>query len=285
MWQRWLLGLSRAEVPENVRFLVLDRTEAPALDELCDTEPALVMSQALDLDMPAAYEELAKTGDPSEPGVMFRTHFVALTNAVGRGDLQVAEREGRAAVTIAKEQGWLAQEFVIYMTLGAGFLGQGRGDSAYAAYGKAEQLAHAAKEHQEPAADKLIVQARMAQATVLVNDGRFPEAAVVYQDTAPLASEQEDHLLAMENWRMASYCHASAKQAEQAWTAGWHALKAGEALDDQTRANCTLPYVGQGLLGLTQGPPYEGMEHHVHERMTQLVGPDWQQKLEQRAPK
>ncbi|MHB1224139.1 MAG: hypothetical protein ACYC2G_08880 [Gemmatimonadaceae bacterium] len=282
-WPQWLRFLLQSGVPDTVRFLVVDPAEAPLLDGLAAAEPVLVASEPMDLDMAAARADLAAGAATDDPGSQFRVHFVALTNAVGKGDLPAAHDAAQRALAMAGEHGWMAMQVVVYVALGSGYVGGGHTDHALSAYRSARQAAHGAAEQGDPAAPKLVVQSWFGEGTALVGAGRFAEAAVVYMQAAPVATDAGDPLMTLEAWRMAAYCHEQAGDADASWSCGHAALDAGERLDEAMRAASTLPFVGQGLLRLTRQWSYGGQVDAVRGRMTALLGPDWERRAPQPA--
>ena len=52
-------------------------------------------------------------------------------------------------------------------------------------------------------------------------------------------------------------------------------------MDQATRADSTLSYVGQGLLQLIEERDYPKRSGDVRERMVELIGEDWEDKLVQ----
>ncbi len=277
-WRGWLLALARSDAPATVRFMVIDDEEAPILDSICEAEPKRIVTVTPDLDMPGAMEELARSGGAG-PGAAFRRHFVALSNAAAAGDMARATRSGAAALSIASEHDWPQMQVVIHMALGGAFLSAGRTTESLTSYRAAQGVAASAAEEGDPPGTKLRFQGLLAEGAALVGDGRYAEAAVAYEAAAPMAAEQQDHLMAMEGWRMAAYSHEMAKQVEPAWRCGELALASAAHLDEAGRANSTLPYVGQGLLRLAHHRAFSSKADSVRRRMADLAGPDWEKKV------
>lgn len=327
MWQRWLAGLAQEAEP-TVRVLILDQAEQPRFEPLAKTYAQLVRSEPLDLEMDEAIAQAAKEGqDPNDPGAQFRNHFVALTNAAGKGDLAKVEASGRQALDIARSQEWNTQQVAVWMALGSAFLGQQRAEDAVKSYRAARAAAEVARTEAEAAleaereaaaaaedadqagppvpsapelepgapepvgeapteataawkaASNLVVQTRLAEGTVLLQEGALAAAAALYRETAQVAAEAALAFLTMESWRMAAYCHESERNDQESWTCAWEALAAAEALDPEMRATSTLPFVGAGLLRITDRS-FPGHDGSVRERMVELVGPDWEQRAQ-----
>ena len=127
----------------------------------------------------------------------------------------------------------------------------------------------------DPTGPKLVLQSKLAEGAALVSEDQHAEAAKVYEEAAGLAEQLQDHMMTMESWRMAAYCHEISKQIEPSWRCGHAALDAAERLDADIRSTSTLPFVGQGLLRLVPQQNPE-MANAIRERMNTLVGPDWE---------
>jgi hypothetical protein len=277
-WRDWLLRLARTGLPENVRVTVLDSALASLLGPLQAAEPKRVAAVPVELDMPGAYLELVREARGSGPGHAFRRLFVALTNAARKGDVAQVQRTAPVALAIAQREQWGGQQVAIHLLVGGVLLAAGNAAEALDSY-RAAGAAAAAAWAGDPAAPKLLVTTRIAEASALIAAGRYPEAATVYDATAPLAAEQNDHLMALESWRMAAYCHEQAGAFDDAWQRGEQALAAGARLDPDGRRNSTLPYAGQGLLRLTKRRPYRGRGDAVRRRLAELLGPQWETSL------
>jgi tetratricopeptide (TPR) repeat protein len=280
-WRDWWIALLRHDVPHRLRFTVLDSVEAPVLDGLAAAEPTLVRTVTPKLDMAGAVEELVREAGGTGPGVMFRKHFIALTNAAAKRNLAEAEQAASAALQIAVAQKWLDQQVVIHIALGAAYFSAGKSAEAIARYREAGRSAADMVSQQNPVGPTLLVQSRLSEAAVLVGEKQYHAATQVYKEAAALASQEKSFLLALEGWRMSGYCHEMAGDIDAAWRSGCQALEIGELLDDKVRPDSTLPYVGQGLLRLTRHSSYSNRAPEVRQRLTELVGADWETKIDE----
>lgn len=289
-WQRWLYALIRVEgFPPEVRLMVLDDIGQPRMESLAKAEPKRMMSRKLALDFPGAMNETAAAGDDGSPGAKFRNHFTALATAAGKGDLDAAGKSAKAAMGVADAEaaagnpGWRPLQAVIHMTLATAYLNAKRTDEAVKTYGEAEKAAVAAQEKQEPGAGKLRIQAKLSAGSALIGAARFAEAGKVYEATAPLAEAEPDPMLEMESLRMAAYCREVTKDYEGAWTLGGKALKAGDKLAPDMKANCTLPYVGQALTRVNnKARKTDGAS--LKKYLDKTIGEGWEKKIERAAP-
>jgi tetratricopeptide (TPR) repeat protein len=273
-WRDWLGRLVRAGLPGQVRVTVLDSVAAPALERLIRAEPGLVAAVRPELDLPDAYLELVREVKGTGPGHAFRRLFVGLTNAAERGDVLQAEKVGRVALAVAEREGWAALAGAVHLALGAVRLAAGGCEPALTSFRAAAAAAAQAVAAQDPGGPKLALNARFAEGAALLSAGRFAEAAQVYETAAPAAAAIPDHLLTLEAWRMAGYCHEQAGAASAAWRCGEQALDAGGLLDDTLRPHSTLPQAADGLLRLAEQPPYCERAGAVRRRLAELIGTD-----------
>ncbi|HKX28910.1 MAG TPA: tetratricopeptide repeat protein [Blastocatellia bacterium] len=279
-WQAWLSGLLKAGPADRIRLTVVDRLDVPMLEELAAASPTLVMTVRPQLDMPGAISELVHQAGGSGPGVEFRRLFIELTNLVGSGNLEAINRKARAAIAIAGQEQWHSLAAAIHTLLAAAHLRAGRTEESVAAYRSAGQSAEAARAEDDPAGVKLMIQSRFGEAAALLSAGRFDQAVQVYEQIVPLTREARESLMTLEALRMAGYCYEQLQQPPRAWRSYRQALDSAEELDETTRRNSTLPYIGQGLLRLA-GPSAESREaREVRARMVELVGPDWEERIE-----
>lgn len=267
-WADWLAKLLKAKGPERVRFVTADRTDDPRITDIATLGPGAVEVPAA-LDMPAAYVELARSAPGGGPGHAFRVHFVDMTVASGAGKLDELKASATKALAIAKEQGWADMQAVVHMTLGSAMLGRRDTDAAIAAFRSAG--AAVAAQPDAPASGKVLVQSRFAEGAALVSAGRFPEAADLYEKTAPLALKAQDGLMTMESLRMAAYCKEQAKDHESAWRLGQSALDAAEKLDETLRKNSTVKFIEEGLLRIA-GDDEGERARAVRQRVAKIMG-------------
>ncbi len=280
-WQRWLGQMLAAGVPASLRVMVADPVDTPWLGELERTFPDLVLTIEPQLDMPAAMNELARSEGSPGPARDYRIHLVALAAAAQTKNGEGAQKAADQALVVARAEGWHDQEAVVQMAMGATRLATNEHDLAIQAYRRAFKAAEVAAEAAHPAAPKLRVAAGMGLGGAMLAASRWPDAARVYEATAPLAVAAQDGVMAVEAWRMASYCHAQSGAAAAAWQCGNEALGAGETLDESMRQASTLPWVAQTMLQL--------LDSHVRKdeyaaivdgRLTQLLGEGWKDRLQ-----
>ena len=270
----WLQRLSQA-APPHLRFIVVEMQGTNAFASLAQAEPKRIVTQTADLDMPAVLEQLsAEAGNLDTPGGQFRHAYVQMGSAAKKGDLVTADALGSAALAIAEQQGWTHLVGVIHFFMGSLLLRLGRNVDAYHRFVATDAAGQKSEAAGEPSGQKLRLQGRLAAGTALFQEKAYPQAARVYQETAPIAKTADDKRAELDCWRLASYCYELAGDTRQAWAAGAQGLQTAAAADEETRRTSTLPYLGEGMLRLTKDG-HLGDAASIDKRMQELLGPNW----------
>lgn len=276
-WYRWVQGLVQSDIPADVRILVIDDAKEPALAPLAEAEPIRVVSQTPKIDIGDVYNELLAGGGGSGAGVVFRKHFVGMLTAAKKGDFATAQKCGNSALVVASAEKWADMQVAAQMGLASIAAANGNSAGAIAGYRAAVMFADAVPP-ENPVGAVLAVQTRMAAAGALFADKNYPEAAAGYEDAAPRAAASGDHMLAMENWRMAAACHELCEAAEKSWECGVKSLDCGAKIDPELRAKTTLVFAGLGLLRLAGTRVFSHQKDALMGRMNTLVGPGWEER-------
>jgi tetratricopeptide (TPR) repeat protein len=276
-WQGWLVSVARS-LPSTIRIIVLDDAEAPALDEVAAKFAPLVHTSVAGLEMPEAMLELARAAGTSGPDGQFRVQFAALSLALGKRDQAGAEKAGNAALAVAQESGWTQLVAAVHFALASGLLGAGNPLEAVVRYRQVDAAGRQLEQSGDALGTKLRMHSALATGSAYVSAGAWLEAAKIYESAVPLARAASEPMVALDAWRMASYCYEQNKDPTRAWEAGQHALKAGESIPNDQRAYSMLPFTGQALLRMAAAsPPHL---EFVNKRMSELMGtPNWLPKV------
>jgi hypothetical protein len=275
-YQLWLQRLA-AQLPANVRAIVLDDVRAPGLTSLVAADSVRVIAKPLTLDMPGARLEVSsEAGNLDTPGGRFRHLFVQLTNALGENKLPEAIGFAQAALGIAAAQRWFALAVPIQFSLGAAFAGQGRATEANERYLAAELAATEGEKAGDSTCTLLRAQARMVRGGLLVSIRQFPAAAQLFVETIPIAESAKDPRMVLDCYRLASFSYEQSGAHDKAWQTGIDGLGYAHKLDLETRQTTTLPYLGEGMMRLTQRPEYQTTSLRIEREMVALTGrTDW----------
>lgn len=276
-WNKCCEINSRYRWPDNLKIVFFDIEKESPLAALAREKPQDMHSMDAPVDMNAAIQGVLKEADDGSPNAAFRNMTVELQKAVGKQDKPAMEKLSAAAIALAQEHHWLDMWVVTLLTRAAGYLGLQAYDLALADYRNAQIISAQGEQENVPGCNKLQLQARICEGTCLFSAGRFEEAANAYAQGAQLAETQQDSLMTLEGWRMASFCTERAGFKKIAWEYGMKALDTGSKMEEQERAHSTLPFLAQALLRLS---PNGDIDQHIKQRFNQLLGEDWQQRLE-----
>jgi hypothetical protein len=273
VWLQQAIGFA----PANVRLIVVDDAEAPALSALVKAEPVRIVARPLDLDMAAARLQLSQeAGGLDTPGGQFRHLFVKLTNALGANDIQGALGYGQLALGITAAQGWFALAVPVHFALGAALAGLGRSEEANQHYGSAEIAATEGERAGDATCTKLKPQARMVRGGLLINMRLFRMAAQLFVETIPMAIAAGDARMALDGYRLASFCYEQDGQYDKAWQQGVDGLAYARTLDKETAGTSTVAYLGEGMMRLAKRPEYSSASLRIEREMVALTGrTDW----------
>jgi len=290
-WRLWFTRLMQCSHTPEVRFLVLEYEESPILDGLPESTARRIYTDHLDLNLADTMEELARGDGSDTPENNFRQLFVKLSNQATKKDIDGAEQTAASALAIARAAGWLSMQVVVHHSLGAGYMQVDNKEKALATYRRATVIAREAKAAEDPAGPKMEVQCLFAEASVLFAMEKYEDASKTYQEAAPLAAAIDEKILAMEGWRMASYCAEVQDKFNESIRHGEQALIEGEKLPEEERAASTLAFVGDGLIRVhdketayakrkyldmyVKGDRTYPDAYAVNRKMKELLGDDW----------
>jgi hypothetical protein len=271
----WLGELARA-APRELRFVLLDTSEARAFEPLAAAEPKRVRTQRAHLDVPGALEEVsAAAGNLDEPGGQFRHLYVQMSAAAKGGDLGTAEALGARALAISEAQQWFSLSCAVHFLQGSFLLRAGRHVDAVRRFFLADAAGARADDRGDLQGKRLRVQARLSAGSALLAAEDFPRSALVFTEAAPFAVAAQDPRAELDCWRLASYAHARVGDADKTWKAGRAALEVGRAMDDETRKTSTLKNLGQSLAFWAKEQGLPEVESTVERELEAMLGPGW----------
>ena len=268
---------SRYDWPKNLKLVVFDTDKNSALTTLAREQPTHIHSVAAPVDMAAAIQAVLREVDDGSPNAKFRQHTVDLQKAVGRRDKPAIDSLSAAAIALAEQHHWLDMWVVTLLTRAAGYLSLQTYDVALKDYRSAQLIAAQGEQEHVPGCNKLQLQAIICEGTCLFSAERFDEAAIAYAKGAQLAEQQQDSMMTLEGWRMASFSMERLKEKKPAWDYAMKAVEAGRNMDEAARAQSTLPFVGQALLRLS---PNGDIDKQIKLSFSELLGDNWLENIE-----
>jgi tetratricopeptide (TPR) repeat protein len=279
LYRKWLYDAVKNGMPASVRFALIDNAAQPNHDELCAALPREALSTPADLDMDGALCELAAEGEG--PGVDYRKNYVAAATSLNKKDIATAEQHVQNAVAIAEQNDWPHLACVAWALLACGHQGLQQFDEAIDRFHRALEAAQRAIDIKEPSGPKIQLQALFGEAGAFFQAKRYGEAAALYEQAGNEAQALGEKTMALDGFRMASFCHEQDKEFDEAWRTGETALTAGENIDEKERSSSSLPWLGQALMRVTKKWSLRKYRDEVDERMTALLGQGWLEALEQ----
>jgi hypothetical protein len=268
---------ARYHWPENLKLVVFDTEKHSTLATLAQNNPQHFHSVDAPVDMNAAISAVLREVDDGSPTAKFRQLTVELQKAVGKRDNPALEKLATAALALTEQHRWFDMWVVTLLTRAAGYLSLQDYELALADYRTAQLIAAQGAQENVPGCNKLQLQSMICEGTCLFSAERFAEAAQAYAKGAEFAEQQQDTMLTLEGWRMASFSMERLKEKQSAWTYAMKALEAGRKMDQQQRSQSTLPFVGQALLRLS---PNGEIDKQIKSSFAELLGADWLKNLE-----
>ncbi|MCB0583334.1 MAG: hypothetical protein KDD10_28905 [Phaeodactylibacter sp.] len=281
-WVKWLERLIQMDIPDQIRIMLKEETQAPLLGELIANYPDRVVVLEPELDMGEAMQEIlakASKGREEEPGVKFQKAMLGLGQAAGQQKMDKAAALAKEALAIASAQGWPHLQVAVLFTLANGYIGIKDYESAIQSYRQAQQ---AAKEHAEKDAamgGQLEAQAIIGEAGCYLGRQDFKTGAQTYALAGPIAHAIEKPNIELEAWRMTGFCFHYIKDYDNAWRYYRKALEAGRNVESAMRPSTTLPYVAEALLKLHARADAGIKKYELENEITELLGENWQELL------
>ncbi|PHN05117.1 hypothetical protein [Flavilitoribacter nigricans] len=308
IWEAWLIECLKIGIPANVRLMVTEVVDdgKSKFKNLLKRYPTEVCVIQPELDMTGAMKEVAAAGDLSHPGVKFQMAFIDLTQMVGKGQMEKAEKQSVICLDLVKQiEDAQHLQVAVYFTLAAGWIGKRRYDRTLEAYDTACMVAENMYRTKQAMGLQLLTQALFAKASVFVSPDKsvndYEAGYLLYKKVTEVGEELPDNLIEqlpenvpedlptanptkiynlMEAWRMMGYCKMRLKEYDISNKCYEKALEFGGLLPFEQRQDSTLPYIGKALIDLN--PELKGTyqdELKIRKKLTQIMGENWESKL------
>ena len=277
----WLTRLLSTNLPERLRFVVVDSQETPRLDQLIASKHKLIAVDAPQIDaLTVAQETFAQEGAVG-PAAVFRNLLMGLMTLVEKAPVNKVKQKAADALLFARRQKWADQEVVINMLVAGALLKEKSFDGALKEYRNARKAAEQATAEGHPSGQQLIVQTLFGEAGVHLAADDLDNATACYDQAAALAQRLPDFILSIEALRMGAFCLARMKDFKPAVERGEQALAMGEQMEPDQRPNSTLSIAAVDLLRILDQERIGQMEH-VKFRLNEQIN-NSQKKLDSRA--
>ena len=288
--QKWLAFALEEGIASNVRFLIFDTEEFPVYNRLADSYAEEVIILVPDIDMSNMLNQVAAMGDPADPSTPYRISFMRMMDAINKNREKETVKEGENCLRIAlenqsKDPQWLVQVVVIHVALCQDQL-------RYKHYDKALESANAAVKTATPLPEILegglglsvLAQAVMTRASVYCFSKQWTPAIADFEVAGDSYREAHHSVLALEAYRMASFCCDKAGE----FASLDYLLKGfrlATSMDVLLLKRSTFPLLVNQLLkkNYRREISYEEIDH----LLTSVYGEDWEEiigKIHKKAP-
>lgn len=263
---------------EKLKLVVFDLAEQPFLEEIIAANPDVAMSLLAPLDYRGALNEVLDEANDGSDGAKIRQCILDMNYAITEQDKNALDRSSSTALPIALNNAWFDISATILITRASGYLNWQMFDLALQDFREAQKVSIDDSEVVISGCEKLLLQAMLNEGTTLFLSKQLGPAAKVYHKTAGKAQELNDLWICIEAWRMGSFCLEQNNDLKHAWDFSENALKVGYLMDEEQRAQSSLPFVGQALIRMS---PNGQVTSDVDNALGDMIGSDWQQVLKE----
>ena len=275
----WLIDILEIGLPSNLQIMLVDFVDNPQFSKLSKAFPKKVKTIVPQLQMQQAMKEIAMAAGGNSPGAHFQNHFIDLTHAAAKGNMEKVERASNKAMQIAIEQGWTHLQIAVLTTVGSAWMGKNEFKKALKEFESAENIARDALRREEDTASRLLSNCLFSKGTIFVHLKQHSKGAKVYEEIVPLLEKQEDTYMTMEAWRMAAYCFEKGLNYSKAIECNEKAMQLANQLEEEQRQNSTLPFIAAALIRLNKRRASFGKADDIEEEMRKIYGADWRSRI------
>jgi tetratricopeptide (TPR) repeat protein len=244
----WLSRILAKQIPERLRFVVIDPLNTPRLSSLIESGDQQILVDSPKIDALSTAQETFAQEKTVGPAGVFRNLLIGLMTLVEKGTSKQVKLKADDALKFARKQNWADQEFVVTMLVAGSLLKEKRLDEAVKNYQSARKAAEKAITDGHPSGKELVLQSWFGQAAAHLAASEFEKAVECYDEAAILAQQIPNLILGIEAFRMACFCFNRMKEPEAALDRGQKALTVGARLKTEARNMTTMPIAALDLL-------------------------------------
>ncbi len=260
LFASWLTRVLAAELPRRLRLVVLDSLETSRLSQLIGSGNELIHVDTPKINALTTAQETFAQEAATGPAGVFRNLLMGLMTLVEKGPIEKVRAKASDALVFARREKWKDQEVVITMLVAGALLKEQCYDEAIKEYKGARKAANLSAAEGHPSGQQMSLQTWFGEAGVYLAAEDLEGAVECYDHAATLAQELPDIILAVEAFRMGSFCLARMKNFNSAIDRGLNALTMGEQLEPDMRSNTSLPIAALDLLRIIDLKTVEKME-------------------------
>lgn len=267
-YNAWLKRNLAADIPDNMRFVVIDDLQHPRHNIFIEENLSSVATQKLELDiLNVAQETFAKETTVGPAGV-FRNLLTGLMTLVDKGSADDVITKSTDAFAFAEKYQWQDQQVVLNMLVASALLKEKRFEESIDTYRKARELSTKLVEGQHPAGNQLVTQTWFCEAGAYIGQQDHANSARCYDEAAEVARHNPNALLRIEALRMSAFFYNKLDQPQTAINRLETALGDGEKMNPEVRSMTLLPLVAFNYLQLTdknQAAKIETLKHRMNK--------------------
>jgi hypothetical protein len=275
----WLTTLLKKGVPENVKLAIMDYigNEQFALHER--QFPGQLCAIQAPIDLNAAVQKLAQSGDPNNPEIMLRKCVFEMGAALKDKDVKRLHRWGQTALDATQKsgnKGLFATAHIMY----AGMLFHFKRDPKIPELlERGLRIAKQGMQAGDNACPPLVVQFYGYQAAYAQIRRRFTEAIDLFIQQATLGEQQGFGQQALNAWyQAAELCRR--KAASRYYDVLEKGYLAGRTLSDEEVSASIYIYILRDYYDYAHANKKTEVLSEIDEKMGRLFGEDWKAEID-----
>lgn len=269
-------------LPENFILMVTAYEGEFLLERFRTKSPEKTVIIPANLNMADAVKEVVATGDQKKPTVQFHQLYVEMSEYGAKGAFEKMQASGAKALRIAEQMpGWEHMIVTLFSAQGSMLLTRkSQREEALKCFEKARKVAQQMLALEQDSAATVLHQALSFEALGLYHLKRYRLAGDTYLKAVAAAEEEDLAFGRFESYRMASHAYTLAGDYQAAWANGEEGLNLAEKLDPEFVPYTTIYQLGEALLELAEQLNKRAEITNISQRISNLVGPDWEEHLE-----
>lgn len=237
-----------AAVPSYLRFMLVDTHENPVWQELAERSPETVRVLAPEISEDELMRQTLNETPTTDGAAMLRFRQVMVDSFISLKNGPAAQTESFAqkALALARQNGWLDQQVVVFSMIAGGWLKEKHTQNAIKNYRLAVQHAeHLPDETRHP----LTVQSLMGEGNAWFMEKNYRQASDTFHQSAVVAQNMPSLLLEMEGHRMAGFSLMAVSPVPEETAQHFHAaLLTGLTMTEEERATSGFMQIFRDLL-------------------------------------
>ncbi len=274
-WTKWIFDLSESDIPENIRLMFWDIKKNELLDFLEKDKSAVTME--IDLNMNSAMEEIAGSGDDSDPMVKYNNCLFNMSKALARKDFEQVNEWGQKAMQTGRSIGSRGMEIVAGLAYGSTLLQLKKREEALQQFSWCQNMAENGIEEGDDDCKGIYLQAVSFEAAVYMHTKNYRNAFPVYAKLKDLASDTGNYIMAIDACYMSSFTADKINKSEESYSSLLQGLQILEELTEEQGKYSSCLLVGKELYQKSEKNRDYETRDRTNTVLTSLWGENWQE--------